>query len=308
MKKFLILILTLIILLLIVISIVMLNTKKEEQNKDKIQIIATLFPQYDFAKQIGKDKVEVSILLPAGVESHTYEPTPQDIININNADIFVYTGKNMEPWAYTIANSIDSDTYILDASKNIDLIKIEEHHEENEHEYDPHIWLNPEYAIKMVENIRDTLCNIDPENSEYYTNNSKEYIIELKKLDNDIVKIVENGKRKEIVFGGIFAYAYFIEKYQLDFASAYDSCGEGVEPSVSDVKKVIDYINENNIPVIFYQELSIGNIAKTISEETGVIPLVFNTIHNVSIDNIENGATYISLMRQNLENLEKALN
>lgn len=322
MKKFLILILILIILVSVVIGIVILNTKKETKDNNKLQIIATLFPQYDFVKQIGKDKVDVTLLLPAGVETHTYEPTPKDITNINNADLFIYTGENMEPWAQTIVKAIDSNTDILDVSKNIELINQEEfektnsksldeeteYEEHEEHAYDPHIWLNPKYAIKMCENIRDTLCILDKENSNYYIKNTEEYIAKLIKLDSDIGQVVKLGKRNKIAFGGSFAYAYFIERYNLDFITAYSSCGEEAEPSVAQVKKVVDYIKQNNIPVIFYQELTQGNVAKTIAEETNAIPMIFNTIHNISKEDIENGVTYLSVMKQNLENLKQALN
>ncbi len=314
------------ILLIIVIIISLLTDvfdKKEETDKNKVQVIATLFPQYDFIKQIGKDKVNVEMLLPPGVESHSYEPTPIDMIKINSSDIFVYTGKEMEPWAETIASSIDSNTVILDVSKNIKLINPKDFEEKNEngaivadeesedldtHESDPHIWLDPVIAGYMVDNILESLVSVDPVNETFYKSNAEEYKSNLLKLDEDIKNVITNGKRNTIVFGGAFAYAYFIERYDLNFISAYDSCGEGSEPSVARVKSVIDYIKENNIPVIFYQDMSAGSIAKTIAAESGAKELIFSALHNVSKVNIDNGVTYIDLMRQNLTNLEIALN
>ena len=166
-------------LIFIIISIIIFSAciviiKPNGENKQddgKVQIVATLFPQYDFARQIGGDKVNVSLLLTPGTETHTYEPTPQDLIRINDSDLFVYTGKYMEPWAERIVGSIDSDTKILDASKNINLIHSEEdehdeneedehHHEEehHHHEFDPHIWFDPQNAIVMVNNITEELC------------------------------------------------------------------------------------------------------------------------------------------------------
>ena len=175
MKKGIVFLITIILVFSLVI-IGISKTNNQSQSEEKIKIIATLFPQYDFAKQIGGDKVEVSLLLTPGTETHTYEPTPQDIINVNKADLYIYTGKYMEPWSDKIANSITSDTKVLDASKNINLINEEQFEEEhnttdineeehdNSHhnEYDPHIWLNPQNAIGMVKNIEEELCNIDP--------------------------------------------------------------------------------------------------------------------------------------------------
>lgn len=317
MKKGIIFLITIILLFSVSIFFVS-NINKKEDTEAKIKVVATLFPQYDFVRQIGGDKVEVSLLLTPGTETHTYEPTPQDIINVNSSDLFIYTGKNMEPWSDTIASSIDSDTLILDASKNIDLIKQEhaeneeEHgahgeHESHEHSYDPHIWLNPQNAIGMVENITEELCSIDPQNAEYYKSNSENYIMELNKLDTEIENSIKVANKNKIAFGGTFAYSYFIERYNLEYVSAYDSCGEDTEPSVANVKKVIDYMRENNISVIFYQELSAGKIADTIAKETGAQKLVFHTVHNASQDELNNGETYISLMKRNLENLKLAL-
>ena len=320
MKKGITFLITIILIFsLLVIGISKIN--KQSQNEEKIKVIATLFPQYDFAKQIGGDKVDVSLLLTPGTETHTYEPTPQDILNVNRADLYIYTGKYMEPWSDKIANSITSNTQVLDASKNINLINEEQFEKEHDivdnneeesdnshhHEYDPHIWLNPQNAIGMVKNIEEVLCNIDPQNKEYYQKNAENYINQLKSLDTEIETTIIESPKNKIAFGGTFAYAYFIQRYNLQYTSAYDSCGENSEPSVTKVKEVIDYMKENNINVIFYQELSAGKIADTISKETGATKLVFHTIHNASQEEINNGETYISLMKKNLQNLKQAL-
>lgn len=324
MKKGIIFLITIILLFSVFIGIIS-KGKEDKTSSNKVEVVATLFPQYDFVRQIGKDKVNVSLLLTPGTETHTYEPTPQDIVNINNADLFIYTGKYMEPWSDKIASSIDSNTKILDASKNINLINEEEfekehisneehdeeHHNKTEshtHEYDPHIWLDPENAIGMVNNITQELCDIDPQNAGFYKNNAQEYISKLHNLDEEIKSTIKSTKNNKIAFGGTFAYAYFVKKYNLEYVSAYDSCGEDSEPSVSKVKEVIDYMKKNDIHVIFYQELSSGKIADTIASETNSTKLIFHTVHNVTQEELNNGATYLSLMNLNLENLKKALN
>ena len=160
----------------------------------------------------------------------------------------------------------------------------------------------------MVRSIEQELSIIDPNNSEYYKSNADNYIKQINDLDYEFEETVKNAKSPKIAFGGAFAYAYFVERYDLDFISAYETCGESAEPSTVKVKEVIDFINKNKIPVIFYKEYTTGNIAKTISEATGAKMLVFNTVHNVSKDEIQNGASYVSIMRSNLDNLKQALN
>ena len=309
----------------VIINVKNLNWKNKG---DKIEVVATLFPQYDFVKQVGGDKVNVTLLLPPGSESHTYEPTPQDMVLIDESSLFIYTGKEMEPWADNLISGMKNNIRVLDLSNTVKLINVEEfeeehsdenaeHEHEHEHEhdeeghhhtYDPHIWLNPQYAIKMVRSIEQELSIIDPNNSEYYKSNADSYIKQINDLDYEFEETVKNAKSPKIAFGGAFAYAYFVERYDLDFISAYETCGESAEPSTVKVKEVIDFINKNKIPVIFYKEYTTGNIAKTISEATGAKMLVFNTVHNVSKDEIQNGASYVSIMRSNLDNLKQALN
>lgn len=321
--------LVVLILIFSTITVLIINFKglNKKQDEQKLEIVATLFPQYDFVKQVGGDKVNVTLILPPGTESHAYEPTPQDMVKINRSNLFIYTGEEMEPWAENLISGMKDDISVIDLSKTVELInseefeeehtiqskKTNEHHEEHDehdehnHTYDPHIWLNPQYAAQMVQAIADELCRIDPENAEYYTNNASQYIAEITALDGEFENTINNAKNKRIAFGGAFAYAYFIERYNLDFISAYQTCGENTEPSTTQLKNVISYMKKYKIPVIFYKEYTNGKVAQTIAESTNAQMLVFNTVHNVSKEEIENGATYVSIMRQNLENLKIAL-
>lgn len=291
------------------------NKANIERETSKVKVVATLFPQYDFVRQIGKDKVEVMILLPPGTETHTYDPTPKDIISINEADLFVYTGENMEPWAGTISTSIQDSVIILDVSKNIVHIEEEHKHESEdehegheEHEYDPHIWLDISNAKKMVDNILEMLIEIDPQNASYYTKNAEIYKEQLDNLDEEFLKVINNAKRNIVCFGDKFAYMYFLNRYSLEYITAYDSCSAKSEPSVSKILEIEDKIKKENIPVIFYESLSEGTIAKSIAKDTGIKALVFSSVHTVSSQDIADGATYISVMEQNLSNLKIALN
>lgn len=320
MRRRLVFIIDILILILVVSLLIFFaspDTSKTETNK--IKVIATIFPNYDFAKQIGKDKVEVKLLLQSGVESHTYEPSPKDMIDIEKSDIFVYTGNEFEPWAENILESINSEIKIVDTSKNIKLINkeefeehyenseiLEEHHEEHHDEssYDSHIWLNPENAITMIDEIVSNFCEIDPENAKYYTDNADTYKEQIIALNSKYEEMIENSIRKEIAFAGEFSYSYFIERYNLGFVSVYNNCGEGEDPSIAKVKSVIDYINHHNLPVVFYEELSEGTVAKMIGEETNAKSMVFYTIHNADLEK----DTYVSLMNENFRNLKEALN
>ena len=299
----------------------------EEARSDKIQIVATLFPQYDFARQVAGDKAEVTLLLPPGVESHSYEPTPSDIIKINHSDLFIYTGKNMEVWSQKIIDGMtdaESHSVVLDVSKGIELAKtsdieaelkargavLEEEKEENGHEhfYDPHIWTDPLIAKEMVANIQDALCKIDPGNAAYYKENTAKYSSELDSLDAEFRTIVSNGQRNEIVFGSRFALYYFTKQYGLNYEAAFDSCSSETEPSAKTVAKLMKKIEEDKIPVIYYAEIEEPKVAKSISEETGAKMLLFHSCHNITKEELEEGATYLSLMKQNARNLKEGLN
>ena len=297
---------------------------------DKLQIVTTLFPQYDFARVIGGDKVDVTLLLPAGMESHSYEPTPADIIKINKADLFIYTGESMEQWAHSIIESVDSnEVYVLDVSKNVPLLapnstvednhdhedenhnhdaEVEAGHDHSEgdghnHTYDPHIWTSPKNAMIMVNNILGALCEVDPENADYYKDNANAYLAELEELDHELKDVVANAKRDTIYHGGRFAMQYLTNQYGIHYVSAPFEA----EPSAALVAQMIKEIKEQNIPVIYYEELVDPKISQMISDETGAKMLLLHSCHNVSKEDFNNGVTYLSLMKQNVENLKVGL-
>lgn len=295
------------------------NNESEALPNGKLTVVATLFPQYDFAKHIAGNNADVTLLLPPGTESHTFDPSPMDILKISNADIFLYTGKEMEPWAdKLIVGSTNNSLIIKNVSSGINLIKSEHHcHKKNcnhehlhkhEHNFDPHIWLDPILAVQMVDNIAASFCEKDPQNADYYLNNAENYKNKLLKLDSDFNDVVNSAKRKTIVFAGRFAHLYFIKHYNLEYISAFKSCAAEAEPSVKKVSKIIEFINKNNIPVVYYEELSEPKIANSIAEQTGVKPLKFSTVHNVTKKQFDDNVTYFDLMYENLENLRQGLN
>ena len=229
-KKYIVAIISFIILIIIMTIIVMcFKTESVVKNEEKLQIVATLFPQYDFAKQIVKNKADVKLLLNSGVETHNYEPTGKDMITIlSGSDMFLYTGTNLEPWTEKIVQNLETtNCKIVNVSDGIELITIEEfeerhinseilieEHEEHKHQeiYDGHIWQNPKNAVKMLDNVLKALCEIDPDNAEYYTKNAEEYRNQILELDGELRNIVNQSERKEIAVGGEFAYAYLVEE------------------------------------------------------------------------------------------------
>ena len=295
------------------------TNRYQNLDSEKITIIATLFPQYDFAREIAKDYANVILLLPPGMESHSFDPSPADIIAIGNSDVFLYTGAYMEAWAEDIISGIHTKkVHVKDVSEHITLVKeeeIEQEHEaehghvyqEHEHEYDPHILTNPVYAMTMVENIKEALIEADPEHKEGYEKNADIYLKKLQELDSTFREIVENGKRTEIFFGGRFAMYYFAREYGLSYEAAYDSCSSETEPSAKALAHIVDEMRENQIPVIFYEELVNPKIAKTISQETESEMLLLHSCHNVTKDELEEGVSYLQLMWKNVENLKRAL-
>lgn len=471
------------------------STKEQAKNDDKLSIVTTIFPQYDFTKQIVQDNAEVTMLLKPGAESHSYEPTPQDIKKIQNADLFIYTGSENDVWVDDILDSMkdkkpqtlklldcvptvteevvegmeheheheheeihedditerplsdfegdfqsvlpyfedgsldsyideqakenektfdetkqefiqkrqtdyknisihentvtfqtDSDkivatysplsykvvkdddgditsvwyAYTLDAKsenapKNLifnDHHINDEHEEEvphfhirygndsvdelvenndwtptyyaasasaddilhalteheHEEEIDEHVWTSPINAMKIVEKITELVSEKDSENADTYKKNCDSYIEQLKELDASFRDVVNHAKRKTIVFGDRFPFRYFADEYGLKYYAAFTGCSTETEASAATIAFLTDKVKEEQIPVVFHIELSNEKIADTICEATGAKKMVMYACHNVSKEQMENGATYLSMMQDNVKALQEALN
>lgn len=287
---------------------------EKEKKAEGLTVVATLFPQYDFAREIVGDLGEVTLLLDPGMESHSFDPSTADMVIMNQADVFLYTGPALETWVAQITDSFDKDLQVVDLSEGIlEEIEVEEEHaheegEEHHHDVDPHIWTSPVYAMEMVEKIRDAVCEADPEHADTYKENAANYLAKLENLDATFEEIVSTGARKEIVHGGRFALYHFAAEYGLECKAAYDTCTSQAEPSAKKIAELTTEIEEKNIPVIFYEELIEPKVAKSISEATGAEMLLLHSCHNVSAEDFEAGVTYLQLMEQNAENLRVALN
>ena len=316
----------LLVFVALVFSIVSLTgCNKNKDNENKLTIVTTNFPSYDFARAVVKDNkdVELKMLLKPGAESHDFEPTPQDIIDIKNSDLFICTGGESDEWISDILDDIDTDK--TKAIKMMDLVDVkeeeivegmedeehdeeEEHHDEEEVEYDEHVWTSPVNAIKIVNALRDEVVSIDNDNKKVYEDSTKEYTDKLEKIDNEFKDIVKNAKRKEIIFGDRFPLRYFVDEYNLKYYAAFPGCSAQTEASAKTISYLVDKVKEDKIPVVFHIELSNGKIAEAISKETGAKVLEFNTAHNISQKDFDAGVTYVDIMEKNTKVLKEALN
>jgi zinc transport system substrate-binding protein len=288
----------------------------EDIGDDKISVVATLFPQYDFARRIGGERVEVRYLLPTGTEAHSYEPTPQDMVALLNADVFLYTGEFMEPWTRNIVENLkEEDVLVVDLSQGIPLLtsgdQDHEHQEDEDHgeeeAIDPHYWTDPNMAIIMVKTIGDALAQADSENVEQYKNEEAALIEDLIQLDSDIREALDRTKSKTILSGGHFAFGYFARQYGLEHMSPYTGFSPNAEPTPQRITALIQTIEETGAKAIYHEELIDPKVAQVIVDETGVKLLLLHGAHNTSKEELESGKTYMDIMYENLENLKEGL-
>ncbi|MCH5297437.1 MAG: zinc ABC transporter substrate-binding protein [Ruminococcus sp.] len=280
----------------------------EENDTGKLRIVATIFPYYEFARNIAGDKADVKMLLSPGNEPHSYDPSPSDIVAIENCDIFIYNGGESDEWVEGVLDSLqNSNLRILKMMDYVDALNEQETDHTSGDELDEHIWTSIRNAQKLSKIISETLKQIDAENSDYYSDNELIYTEMLSNLDNQIMSIVKNASKNTVVFGDRFPFLYFVNDYGLSYECAFPGCSSETEPSISTVTRLIDFVREDKIPVVFYLEFSNGKTADLIAEDTGAETLEFCSCHNVTKEQFESGVSYISLMQQNAKNLEEAL-
>lgn len=291
------------------------NTSKN--NGGKINIVTTVFPLYDFARNIAGDKANTDMLVTFGADVHSYEPTPRDIIKIINSDLFINLGSSVDEWTDKVTEAADGKSLnTLSAMDSVDIkdeeavegMEEERGHSEHTPEHDEHIWTSPKNAELIVKSICSALEKADPSNAGYYKKNAENYIYELNRLDGDIRSAVEGAKRKTVVFADRFPMRYFADEYGLEYFAAFPGCSSESEPSAATISFLIEKVKSEHIPVVFFTETSDGKVADTICEASGAEKLLFHSCHNITKQQFDGKATYISLMKQNLKALQTALN
>ncbi len=307
-------------------SLELTNSNTQAEDESKLNVVATLFPYFDFVREIAGDKVELTMLVPTGVDTHSFEPTPANMIEVQNADVFIYNGGEMESWVPEVLGAVENPNQISDCMMDhVEAVVEEEvegmepekegeeakgatNNETKEVEYDEHIWTSPVNAQKIVTEICTVLMEANPENAAYFQTNTNSYIKKLQELDTQFKEVVDNSNSKTVIFGDKFPLRYFADEYGLKYFAAFNGCSTETEPSVDTVAFLIDKIKEENVPVVYHIELNSGAIANTISEATGAKVLLFHSCHNVTKEDFDNGVTYLELMQNNVEALKEGLN
>jgi zinc transport system substrate-binding protein len=314
------------VIIAILISISLLSAcapQKVDETKSGLSIVSTVFPSYDFARQItaGTDTT-VSLLLQPGEEVHSFDPTSQDIIRISSADLFLYVGGENDTWIDGVLSGLDKsvntfrlmDYVTLYEEELIEGMQPEEEAAEETasegeaQEWDEHVWTAPVNAIAIVKAMTARLIKTDPANANSYQTNADAYVKELESLDQAFWDVVNTSTRKTIVFADRFALRYFAEEFGLDYYAAFPGCSAETDASAATVASLIDRVKADQFPVVFYLELSNQQMANTIAEATGAETMLFHTSHNVTKSEFERGVTYLSLMQNNVLALKAALN
>jgi len=276
-------------------------------------VVSTNFVGYDFARAIIGDVSKVKMLLKPASEMHNYEPTPQDIIDIANADFFIYTGGESDEWVADVLR--DNDINKNKTIRMMDYVELKNEElkegmegESEDDEYDEHIWTSPVNAIRIIQAIRDHLEAKNMGNVTEYSKNAAEYISKLEAIDAQFRDIVKNAKRKELIFADRFPFRYFVDEYGLNYYAAFPGCAEQTEASSKTIAFLIDKVKADQIPVVLKIELTSDALAQTIAQETGAKILTLDAAHNIPQADFDAGKTYADIMTDNQKVLEEALN
>ena len=295
-----------------------------EQEPGRLRIVTTVFPAYDFARAAAGALADVELLLPPGTESHSYEPTPADILAVQDCDLFIYLGGESDEWVETILDAVEPRGEQLRMIDCVPLLEEElvegmqaeighdhEHgHDEEEHSHgegevtglDEHVWTDPANAAAITRTIGERLSALDEVHGDTYRSAAEDYADKLEGLDREFTEFFAED-RGPMVFGDRFPLRYFAAAYGVEYYAAFPGCGTQTEPSAATVAFLTEKVRREQLPVVWYIEFSNHLVADSIAEAAGAETALFHTCHNVSRRELENGATYVSLMEGNLKTL-----
>lgn len=331
-------IISLLLALALSLSLAACAAPAEKADGGKLQIVTTLFPYYDFARAIARDRADVTLLLSPGREAHSFEPTPLDAVTISEADVFLYNGGEGEYWVESMLDA--AGEHIAVASRMMDYVDAlneeyvegmqgadghdhdHEHgshddhdhdHEEDEHdsdevEYDEHIWTSPKNAVVLCRAVCDAICKADPANEDFYRANCDDYCAQIEALDARFASLCESAPRRLLVFADRFPMLYFCREFGLDYRAAFHGCSGDTEPSLATIKYLIDKVEDENIPVVYTIDFGTKKVAAVVSECTGAAIETLYSMQTVSRADFDAGETYLTLMERNYEALRKGLN
>ena len=289
-------------------------SKEKQQTDGRLQVVTTLFPLYDFARIIGGDRAKVTLLLPPGVEPHSFEPRPEDVVRVNRADLFVYTNAAMEPWGGNIISGLDrGKVAVVEGGKGIVLmqgaVSDQRRGEHDAHEGkggDPHIWLDFDNARTIARNILAAYVARDPGNKAFYEQNATKLDGQLAALDHRFKETLAQCPKKVLLHGGHYAFGYLARRYGLKYISA-SGVNADAEPTPAKLAELVQVMRREHLNYVYTEELLSPRIAETIARETGAKVLMLRAGHNVTRDDLEGGVSFISLMEENLRNLKTGL-
>lgn len=296
------------------------SDKQSDQIVNKPTIITTLFPFYDITTKLVADRGEVSLLLPPGVEPHSFEPTPQDILKIQEADIFIYTGDIMEPWVKDIVANLPASVTVIDASKGIDLIKSQDDHshegehghghseekKDNKSNLDPHFWLDFNNTIIATNTISKAIASLNLIDTTILDTNTSRLNQDLNDLNSRYKNTLAKCQNRTILQAGHRTFEYLARKYNLEYVTT-EELSPNSDTSAQDIAKLVQAVKRTKAKAIFSEELVEPRIAETIASETGVKILKLNGAHNISSEQFQAKTSFIDIMNQNLENLSISL-
>ena len=285
-------------------------------SEHKIHVVTSNFVLYDFARQVGGEDISVEMLLKPGVDSHSYEPAPADMIALSEADVLLYIGGESEGWIQTMLDAADTNQgqkrlALMDCvtllEEETDGDDLSESDGSSEAEYDEHIWTSPVNAIDMVAAIRDVLTEADSKHGEDYAEGAAEYIAKLQELDAEIREIVANADKKELIFADRFPFLYFAKEYGLTYYAAFPGCSASTEASAKTVRELIERVREDDVTAVCHIELSNTQLSDTIARETGTVSVQLTACHNISEEDYLAGRTYLDYMEENAAVLREVL-
>lgn len=285
---------------------------------DKPLIITTIFPAYDFARQVFGDTAEVRMLLKPGQESHSYDPSAKDIVEINGCDLFVYNGGESDQWVESVLQAApDVETFrmtdavsLLDEEHSEGMQEEEHDHDHadgDEEEYDEHVWTSPDNAAAIVRALGSRAKALFPDSAAELDSNTESYAAQIEEIDGRL-KALLDGEQRYFIFGDRFPLLYFFKHYGLNYYAAFPGCGSETEPSAQTVTFLLDKLGQPDaVKAVFCIELSGRKLADVLAEDSGLDVVEFHSCHNITADDFAAGETYVSLMERNLQTLEKVL-
>ena len=311
-----------------------------QKKNDKIEIVTTIFPEYDWVREIvgeNTDRVNITMLLDSGTDLHSYQPTADDIVKVATCDLFIYVGGESDKWVDDVLKTANNpDMIVIDLLEVLgDKVKEEEvkegmeadhdhdedeehedeqehehHHDEEEPEFDEHVWLSLKNAVELTEYIAEKIKVLDPDKADDYAANSAAYSAKLKALDQRYTAAVAAGSVRTLLFGDRFPFRYLVDDYGLDYFAAFVGCSAETEASFETVVFLSSKVDELGLKAIMQIESANGKIAETIKKQTQTkdqTVLTLDSMQSVTAKDVKNGTTYLGVMERNLEVLKEAL-